>query len=57
MEKREKKQIRLFKYIRETGRSGFKRTREHCRDREKWKTSSHMLKHIVEHHGGKKRRI
>ena len=47
---REKKRIRLFKYIGETGRSGFERNREHIRDREKWKTSSHMLRHIVEHH-------
>ena len=52
VEKKGRKQIRLFKYIGETGRSGFERNREHCRDREKWKISSHMLKHIVEHHGG-----
>ena len=42
------KGIKLFKYVGETGRSGYERNQEHVRDREKWKISSHMLKHIVE---------
>ena len=46
------KGIKLFKYVGETGRSGYERNLEHTRDREKWKISSHMLKHIVEHHKG-----
>ena len=34
---RKKKRIRLFKYIGETGKSGFERNREHLRDRENGK--------------------
>ena len=44
--------IKLFKYVGETGRSGYERNLEHTKDREKWKISSHMLKPIEEHHKG-----
>ena len=51
-EKKAVKNIKLFKYVGETERSGYERNLEHTRDREKGKISSHMLKHKIEHHKG-----
>ena len=44
------KEIKQFKYIGETSRSVYERSREHVSDMEQLKPSSHLLKHIVDKH-------
>ena len=54
MKKRKMKDIRVYKYIGETARSIFERTREHKSDAEQLNPSSHMLKHILDQHEGER---
>ena len=51
---RKEKEVRLHKYVGETGRSAFERGKEHLKDRDKWDKGSHILKHIVLAHEGEK---
>ena len=44
------KQIKQYKYIGETSRSVYERSREHVGDMEQLKPSSHLLKHIIDKH-------
>ena len=43
-------QIRIHKYVGETGRSLYERSFEHLSDLENLSTKSHMLKHLVDKH-------
>ena len=46
----EKRKIRRYKYIGETNRSCYERGLEHLNDAEACKTSSHILKHLIDVH-------
>ena len=50
-----KGKIRMHLYVGETSRSMYERALEHQGDVEQLKTSSHMLRHLVEMHGGEER--
>ena len=50
-EKGRKEKIRnmkIYKYVGETARTCFERTREHLNDIDQLKTSRHMLKHLID---------
>ena len=51
----EKAKIRKHLYIGETSRSIYERALEHQGDVDQLKTSSHMLRHLIEMHGGEER--
>ena len=52
-EKQEKiKEIRQYKYVGETARSGYERGLEHQKDWEDLKINSHMVKHYFDTHEG-----
>jgi hypothetical protein len=44
------REIKQFKYVGETSRSVYERSREHVADMQQLKPSSHLLKHIVDIH-------
>ena len=48
----EKGKMKIFKYIGETSRSVKERGFEHHNDIDQLKTSSHMLRHLLEMHDG-----
>ena len=50
-----KGKIKKHLYIGETSRSIYERALEHQNDVEQLKTSSHMLRHLLEMHGGEQR--
>ena len=50
-----KERIKKHLYIGETSRSIYERSFEHQSDVEQLKTSSHMLRHVIEMHGGEER--
>ena len=50
-----KNKIKLHLYIGETSRSVYERSIEHQGDIDQLKTSSHMLRHLLELHGGEER--
>ena len=50
-----KGKIRMHLYVGETSRSMYERALEHQGDVEQLKTSSHMLRHLVEMHGGEEK--
>ena len=50
-----KGKIMMHLYVGETSRSMYERALEHQGDVEQLKTSSHMLRHLVEMHGGEER--
>ena len=51
-----KEKIKKHLYVGETARSIYERTFEHQYDVEQLKTSSHMLRHLLEMHGGERRK-
>ena len=48
--KRMKDQIKIYKYVGETARSVYERSREHQSDMEQLKPCSHLLKHVIDQH-------
>ena len=44
--------IKIFKYVGETARSVYERSREHLSDIEQLKPCSHLLKHLLDQHEG-----
>ena len=44
--------MKLYKYIGETSRSTFERSNEHLNDMHQIKPTSHLLRHILDRHGG-----
>ena len=53
--KEEKSKIKKFLYVGETARSIFERAIEHHNDIAQLKTSSHMLRHLLESHEDEER--
>ena len=45
-----KQKMKIHKYVGETARSVFERIQEHRNDIETLKTSSHMLRHLLDSH-------
>ena len=52
--KKLKENIREYKYIGETARSIYERTREHLSDMQQLKPCSHLLKHVLDQHEDEK---
>ena len=49
---KDKKKIKIHKYIGESTKSAFERGQEHLADRRSLNLRSHMLKHAVDMHDG-----